>query len=335
LINSFLGSDINDTIGNGVAAAVLPSTPDACNAAGFHGKLNKKHQTQATMIYSDIPSFLRDGKAALAKGPIAVVLLEDDVEVTSTVQHAVDRGFAHVVVVGAADLLPTDDMSTNVSCIVFDMMADQALTDVINPIIASAPGIWLHYCYNSEYLFHPFAENRTVAEMIAFNMEERRNTIMTFVIDLYAHDLAASPNGVNMEEAYIDRSGYYALARHEKEAGYLERQLDFFGGLRWRFEEHVPYERRRIDRVGLFRAKAGLNLRPDHTFNDPEYNTYACEWHHNLTAAICSFRTAKALKRNPGSAREIGSFHWRNSVPFEWQSQQLMDLGLIEPGQWF
>jgi hypothetical protein len=76
-------------------------------------------------------------------------------------------------------------------------------------------------------------------------------------------------------------------------------------------------------------------LRPDQLLSDIEYNTYACPWHNNMTAGICSFRTAKALKRNPGSAKEIHSFQWRNSVKFEWKSQQLMDLGLIEPGQWF
>jgi hypothetical protein len=26
---------------------------------------------------------------------------------------------------------------------------------------------------------------------------------------------------------------------------------------------------------------------------------------------------------------------WHNSAPFEWHSQQLLDLGLMEPGQWF
>ena len=76
-------------------------------------------------------------------------------------------------------------------------------------------------------------------------------------------------------------------------------------------------------------------MRPDHTFNDEEYNTYSCPWHHNLTAAVCSFRAAKALKTNPGSSEEIPSFMWFNSVPFEWQSEQLLDLGLMEPGQWF
>ena len=115
----------------------------------------------------------------------------------------------------------------------------------------------------------------------------------------------------------------------------IERQLDFHGGLRWRFEEHVPETRRKIDRIAIFRAKQGLTLREDHTFSDEEYNTYACPWHNNLTAAIVSFRTAKALKRNPGSTFDIRTFRWHNSTPFEWHSRQLLDLGLMEPGQWF
>ncbi|MEJ6397088.1 hypothetical protein [Yoonia sp. 208BN28-4] len=287
------------------------------------------------MIYSDVSHFLRDGKAALAKGPVALILLEDDVEVASTIAHQVGCGFASVIVIGAEDIVGSGDDSPIVHRVAHDMMVDNALTDVVNPIIAAASGRWFYYGYNAEYLYYPFCEHRSVGEMVAFNMEERRDTIMTFVVDLYADDLSAAPNAVSRDDAHLDKSGYYALARHEKEQGYLERQLDFYGGLRWRFEEHVPYERRRIDRVGLFRAKPGLKLRPDHTFNDAEYNTYACPWHNNLTANICSFRTAKALKRNPGSAREIGSFTWRNSEKFAWGSQQLLDLGLMETGQWF
>jgi hypothetical protein len=108
----------------------------------------------------------------------------------------------------------------------------------------------------------------------------------------------------------------------------------FFGGVRWRFEEHIPEQRRKIDRISLFRAKSGLELRTDHTLNYEEYNTYACPWHNNITAVVASFRTAKALKRNPGSSFDIPTFQWRNSVRFEWHSQQLLDLGLMEPGQW-
>ena len=287
------------------------------------------------MTYTSVPKFLREGKAALSKGPVALVLMEDEVEAESTIAHHVGCGFKSVIAIGAAEIQLNQDFGPTVHRVTHDMMADDALCDVVNGVIAAAPHLWIYYCYNGEYLFYPFSEHRSVGELVTFSMEERRDTVMTFVIDLYAVDLEAAPNAVSRENAHLDKSGYYALARHQKEAGYLERQMDFFGGLRWRFEEHIPFERRRIDRVGLFRAKPGLKLRPDHTFNDPEYNTYACAWHNNLTAAICSFRTAKALKRNPGSAREIGTFAWRNSVRFEWHSQQLMDLGLMETGQWF
>ena len=173
--------------------------------------------------------------------------------------------------------------------------------------------------------------------MLAYHAEERRDAMLTYVVDLYAADLNQAPTAVSLDDACLDRSGYYALARNDP-ANHnhpKERQLNFYGGLRWRYEEHVPQARRKIDRIALFRAKAGLTLRDDHTFSDEEYNTYACPWHNNLTAAIVSFRTAKALKKNPGSTFDIHGFTWHNSTRFEWHSRQLLDLGLMEPGQWF
>jgi hypothetical protein len=173
--------------------------------------------------------------------------------------------------------------------------------------------------------------------MLAFHTEERRAALISYVIDLYAGDLTAYPNAVSLETAHIDKSGYYALAREDAANGWAqrERQMDFYGGLRWRFEEYVPWTRRKIDRIALFRAKPGLTLRDDFTLSDEEMNTYACPWHNNLTTVIASFRTAKALRANAGSRFAINTYLWGNSVPFEWQSQQLMDLGLMEPGQWF
>ena len=180
-------------------------------------------------------------------------------------------------------------------------------------------------------------ETRSIGEMLAFHAEERREAMLTYVIDLYAGDLGTAPNAVSRDDAWLDRTGYYALDRKDPQNEWQpkERQLDFFGGLRWRFEEHIPFGKRKIDRISLFRAKPGLKLLPDFTLTDPEMNTYSCQWHHNLTAAVCSFRTAKALRTNPGSRHAIPTFRWPNSVRFDWHSRQLMDLGLMEPGQWF
>ena len=267
---------------------------------------------------------------------MAVIFVEDEVEIATTVRHHIQCGFLETLV-----LMPDAfDLPRNVADIVhrisFDCGPKNAAIGAMNQIIAAAPGTWLYCCYNAEYLFYPFCETRTVGEMLAFHTEERRDAMLTYVIDLYADDLNEFPDAVSLDRAFLDKSGYYALARNDPATGDpRERQLDFFGGLRWRYEEHIPKVSRKIDRISFFRAAPGLTLRSDHTFDDEEFNTFACPWHHNLTAAICSFRTAKALKRNPGSTFDIDTFRWHNSTPFEWHSRQLLDLGLMEPGQWF
>lgn len=291
----------------------------------------------SAMRYSSLDDFIRHGAEALAKGPVAVILAEDEVELGSTLRHHLDIGFRDVLAVMPKAFELPPDVAPLVHRIDHEVSMTANHAEVMNTLIAAAPDIWMYYCFNAEYLFFPFCETRSVGELLAFHTEERRRAMLTYVVDLYAGDLAAHPNAVSLEDAHMDRSGYYALARpdpanhnHPK-----ERQLDFFGGLRWRYEEHIPAARRKIDRIALFRARDDLQLREDHTFTDEEYNTYACPWHHNLTAAIVSFRTAKALKRNPGSTFDIHTFKWHNTTRFEWHSRQLLDLGLMEPGQWF
>ncbi len=297
--------------------------------------MNRKLAETKRMQYTNLTDFLRHGTDALVRGPVALILVEDPVEVESTIRHHQNLGFKSVLVFAPDALELPDDLEQTIHRISYDMAADGALETAVNAIIKAAPDVWLYYCYNAEYLFYPFSKTRSVGEMIAFSTEERRASVLSYVIDLYAGDLDKSPDAVSLKNAYLDKSGYYAQARKGAAKHPKTRQLDFFGGLRWRFEEHIPAARRKIDRVALFLAKRGLELRPDHTFNIEEYNTYACEWHNNITACICSFRTAKALKRNPGSAFDIQTFHWHNSCKFEWNSQQLLDLGLMEPGQWF
>ena len=289
------------------------------------------------MRFASLDQYLQKAPEILAKGPICLMLAEDETEVVATIRHHLDLGFKHLVMFGATDIALPEAVEAKIIRVDHDMFRDNALTDAVNGTIEAAAGQWLYYCYNAEFLFYPFCENRTVGEMLAFHTEERRDSMLTYVVDLYASDLKKARNAVSIEDACLDKSGYYALARLDA-ANHnhpFERQLDFFGGLRWRYEEYIPQERRRIDRIAIFRAAKGLRLRPDHTFNIDEYNTYACPWHHNLTAAICSFRTAKALCRNPGSASKINTFTWYNSTPFTWHSQQLLDFGLMEPGQWF
>jgi len=291
------------------------------------------------MTAPSLKAFLVRPGAALARGPIAMIFAEDETEIDSTLRHHLDLGFKSILLLApdAFPVAPDVASEPTVYRIRFDAPGGDDPVAAVNAVATAAPGLWMYYCFNAEYLFYPFCETRSVGELLAFHSEERRDAMLTYVIDLYAPDLSRHPDAVSREHAHIDRSGYYALGRADPENHNRprERQLDFFGGLRWRFEEHIPASRRRIDRIALFRAQRGVTLRADHTFSDEEYNTYACPWHNNLTAAIASFRTAKALKRNPGSTFDIPTFTWHNSVPFEWHSRQLLDLGLMETGQWF
>tara|TARA_R110000868_G_scaffold69764_5_gene205240 strand:+ start:7716 stop:8582 length:867 start_codon:yes stop_codon:yes gene_type:complete len=288
------------------------------------------------VYFDSLSRFLRADQPLLAKGPIAMIFAEDDVALDATLRHHRDAGFAQVLLFAPDVFELADDLAHTVTRIRYSMARDDALSEAVNAVNEAAPtGTWLYYCYNAEFLFHPFCESRTVGELLMFHTEERRTSMLSYVIDIYADDLERFPDAVSMDNAYLDKSGYYALARLDAQGAAKDRQLDFFGGLRWRYEEHIPPGRRKIDRISLFRSRRGLRLREDHTFDDEEYNTYSCPWHHNLTVCICSFRTAKALKRNPGSRREIASFVWHNSEKFEWNSRQLLDFGLMEPGQWF
>ena len=268
------------------------------------------------MRYDSLTAWLASVRPTPPKGPIAIILAEDPVEVDTTIRHHLMSGFSDVLLLAPDEIDIPQAVQDRIVRIRHDVHAEGTLVTAINQMIDALPGIWMYYCYNAEYLFFPFCETRTVRDLIAFHAEERRDAMLTYVIDLYAADLDRFPNAVGLEQAQLDRSGYYALARNDPDNNWhpKERQLDFFGGLRWRFEEHIPWTRRKIDRISLFKSKRGLTLRPDFTFSDEEYNTYACPWHNNLTAAVCSFRTAKALKTNPGSRWGIQTFQWRNST---------------------
>ena len=282
--------------------------------------------------------FLSFPGEALLAGPIAILLFEDDAETVSTLEHHLRAGFRHILALSPEPLALPEPLARNpkISNLRLNTRALAAYADAVTQVSGAVPeGTWLYYGFNAEYLFYPFSETRSVGELLAFHTEERRAAMLGYVIDLYAPDLSRNPDAVNRAEAMFDRIGYYALGRKNAAGDFLERQLDFHGGLRWRFDEHITPDRRRIDRIPLFRARNDLRLLPDHRFNDEEYNTYSCPWHHNLTCAIASFRVAKALALNPRSRDDVKSFTWRNSERFDWTSQQLMELGLMEPGQWF
>lgn len=287
------------------------------------------------MHFASLDQLKAAGAKSLGKGPLAILLAEDDVEVDSTIRHTMALGFGMIVLLAGPRLSVPDPLARRLVRVDFEFGGNMSWADAVNAIISICPDRWVYYGFNAEYLFYPFCETRSISEMLAFHTEERRDAVFGTVLDLYAADLSEHPNAVALEDAWFDGSAYYSRQREDANYQPLDRQVEVFGGLRWRFEDDVPHTRRRIDRIPIFRARPDLRLSEHHITNDPEMNTVSCPWHNNITVTIASFRTAKALRANTMATDSIPTFQWQNSLPFEWHSKQLLDLGFMEPGQWF
>ena len=182
------------------------------------------------MKHDSLRQFLANPGNALAKGPIAMIFAEDEREIDGTLRHHLGAGFRQILVFtpDAFDFDASLEAREDVHRIRLDTTAGGAVPDTVNRVIEAAPGLWMYYCFNAEYLFYPFCESRTVGEMLTFHTEEKRDAMITFVVDLYAGDLDHHPDAVAPDDAHIDRSGYYALGRHDPATGQqLPQQLDF------------------------------------------------------------------------------------------------------------
>lgn len=267
-------------------------------------------------------------------GAVAITVVEDNYCLEETFFHNAKLGFNNFVFISKErpELTLSSDAPISIQWVPTSSLSRDQMRNVLNDLIAQLSGRWVYHSYNSEFLYFPYCETRTIDDLARFMEEERRKHVFCYTIDLY--NSASDLLNFEPEDAFFDGSGYYAMNRFEK-GQVLDRQIDVFGGLKWRYSEHVPWDRQRIDRIAFFKAEKGLSFGADFRLNEPELNTHSCPWHHNVTGALASYRTAKSLRRNPGSAAAIGGFKWERSTPFDWSSKQLLDLGLIEAGQWF
>ncbi len=275
---------------------------------------------------------LASGKAKSL--PLAVVFSEDGFLVAETIEHLRSQGFEEIALIESAAVSHDETVVSSVHWVNLFFRGNAEVAAILDHIIETNPGRWIFWCYNCEFLFFPHCETRSIADVVTFMEEERRESVATTAVDLFSDGLLTGSDGDPRAGARLDISGYFGLQRYDGPEP-LERQYDVIGGLKWRFEEHIPWVQRRVDRVSLFKAAPGLEMDADGLFNLPEYNTICCPWHNNLTIAVASFRTARGLVHNPGSRAAITSFHAPQSAVFEWNSQQLLELGFMEPGQWF
>ena len=269
----------------------------------------------------------KDDFSSLQPGPVAILVNEDDVELHGAIAHARKIGFRNICVATASPVSIKD-------AIVLSYDPGQGAYSFLNTVIPKLSGRWVYWGYNAEYLYYPFCETRTIDDALQFVSEERRDSVFCAVVDLYAEDLKASPQGLDVDKALFDAVGYFQRDCYDGPHR-VERQIHIHGGLKWRFAEHVPWARQPIERISLFRAQPGVSFNEHGRLSEPELNTVSPAWHNSMSCAVASFRAAKTLMTNPNSAEAIDTLSWSGSRPFNWTSTQLMEAGLMEPGQWF
>lgn len=277
------------------------------------------------MTYQTIAEFVQRGARDLPAGMVGIVLCESTLHASEAAARLARQGVAAVIAVG-----PGVEPEA-VSCPVFQIAerpAGHGPAEQLNLLTDALAGRWVVWLWNGEFLLFPFCETRRLAELAAFLTDERRCGLYTYALDLYSHDLpeaSVAPDGVSLS---FDNAGYYAFPRENKE-------LKVFGGLGWRFQELLPRGMQQIGRTSLFLARKGVHMGRDMIFENADYASVSCPWHNNPTGAVMSLRRTRRIMAHPNFNQMRGKLDWSGTEPFSWQSAQLLEHGMIEPGQWF
>ena len=289
----------------------------------------------ASMAHRSVKDFLASAVfSRLPRGVITVLFCEEDWLVAETLAHIQAQRPGHVLAVGRTGSLADDH---NISVIQTDLSERMARVEVLNTLIQAMDGRWIHWLSNGEFLFYPWSESRSLGDVTQFLGDERRRVLYCYAIDLYAPDLPGDGEMGDGEmgdgekggaELWFDREAYHAFPEED-------RRLTVFGGLGWRFEEFFPERMQQIGRPAIFRAEKGVKIGRDLMFEETAYRSVSAPWHSSPTGAVMTLRRSRHLLRAPGFEAVSDRLIWDGSERFGWRSDQLLSLGMIEPGQWF
>ena len=277
------------------------------------------------MLHDTLDTFVASGSCnVLPAGPIGIVLCESNADSASTAQRLAAQGAVAVIIVGEHP--PEPELSVPMMRLIA-VLNQNTVASILNRLIDTLSGRWILWVWNGEYFFFPFGETRMLSDLTTFLTEERRPSVFTYALDLYGHDLPADDMAPDTG-LYFDRQGYHGF-------GGGEHPLKLYGGLGWRFEELIGAGMQQIGRASLFRAERGVYLDRELVFEDRDYAAVSCPWHHNPTAAVMSLRRSRRLMAHKRFPELRDKLIWAGSEQFDWTDQQLLRLGMIEPGQWF
>ena len=174
----------------------------------------------------------------------------------------------------------------------------------VNLLIAAAPGPGCTTATTPNTCSIPFCETRSIRELLAFHAEERRDAMLTYVIDLYAADLDRYPDAVSLEDAHarpvgLLRAGPQGPGEPQPSEGTAARFLRRPAlAVRGACPLGPPPDRphRAVPRqAGAGAARRTSPSTTTNTTPTPAPGTTTSR------PRVCSFRTAKALRTNPGS----------------------------------
>lgn len=276
------------------------------------------------MRFDDVDAFVRS-RPSMPDGAIAILLCETRMQVAVSARRLEEQGAAAIIAVGATTEL--DDITIPVHRIA-ERPAQRDAWKLLNKLIALLSGRWLLWLWNGEFFVFPYGERRALDDLTAFLSDERRPVAFTYALDLYAQDLPGPVEDPAEADLYFDRIGYHAFPQEE-------HGLKLFGGLGWRFAEYAVQGMEQIGRSSLFLANRDVLLTRAYVFDLAEYNSVQCKWHHSPTAAMMTLRRSRRIMAHPQFHTVRGKLIWAGSERFDWTSRQLLELGMIEPGQWF
>ena len=83
------------------------------------------------MDYPNSTSFIKSEGRSLAKGPIALLFIEDDVEVETTLDHHIKPGFKQIIVLAKSLPGVDEDTLTQVTTVFVDTFADDCVAQTV------------------------------------------------------------------------------------------------------------------------------------------------------------------------------------------------------------
>ncbi len=218
-----------------------------------------------------------------------------------------------------------------------------------------ADGKWCLSVEPFDVLVFPHSETRHIRDLIDFVENEQRSLVHAIVVDTYA---VGSARAIQYSEAisphqalpYVDRLGYQTCPATERQL------LPIIGGVQRRsIYGDVPEQAPALNRIPLVKmTPERFYVSSTALMNLPELNAAHSEWHSTPTACLLRYALlcgdgSLNLAANVEAAQDgagLGSLLQGSLAMIEmnlitsasagWRSSQdLVDCGLINNGQWF